>query len=173
MFSVFALFANLLRFTSLTSLPNCALCTLLTFFFLSTCRTVLKSLAPIPECEEESLCREEEEEELPPRVQKTDTSSIAKPEQPATKLVLENKPSAGPILHRKPATEPLKAVVPSTSPSKPQGWEAIPKPKSHSGLDYSKWDKIEEDSSEDEDDEEDELPQYKFKVRSVGVRSVK
>lgn len=131
------------------------------------------SLAPIPECEEESLCREEEEEELPPRVQKTDTSSIAKPEQPATKLVLENKPSAGPILHRKPATEPLKAVVPSTSPSKPQGWEAIPKPKSHSGLDYSKWDKIEEDSSEDEDDEEDELPQYKFKVRSVGVRSVK
>ena len=132
----------------------------------------MKSLAPIPECEEESLCLEEEKEELPPKGQKTQTS-IAKPDKPATELALKNKPSTGPILDRKPASEPLKAEVPSTLPSKPQGWEAIPKPKGHSGLDYSKWDKVEDDSSEDDDDEEDELPQYKFKVRTVGVRSVK
>jgi hypothetical protein len=63
---------------------------------------------------------------------------------------------------------------PANLPSKPQGWEAIPKPKGHSGLDYSKWDKVEDDSSdEDEDDGEEELPQYKFKLRTVGVRSVK
>ncbi|KXG27114.1 protein unc-45 homolog A [Sorghum bicolor] len=131
------------------------------------------SLAPIPECEEESLCLEEEKEELPPKVQKTE-NSITKPNQPATEPVLENKPSNGPILNRKPATEPQKVEVPSALPSKPQGWEAIPKPKGHSGLDYSKWDKVEDDSSEDDDDEEeDELPQYKFKVRTVGVRSVK
>lgn len=133
----------------------------------------MKSLAPIPECEEESLCFEEEKEELPPKGQKTETSS-AKPDEPATELALKNKPTTGPILDRKPATEPLNAEVLSTLPSKPQGWEAIPKPKGHSGLDYSKWDKVEDDSSDDDDDEEeDELPQYKFKVRTVGVRSVK
>lgn len=131
----------------------------------------MKSLAPIPECEEESL--EEEKEEVPPKGQKTETS-IPKPDEPATELALKNKPSAGPILDRKPATEPQKVEVRSTLPSKPHGWEAIPKPKGHSGLDYSKWDKVEDDSSDDDDDEEeDELPQYKFKVKTVGVRSVK
>ncbi|KAJ1272779.1 hypothetical protein BS78_06G228200 [Paspalum vaginatum] len=130
------------------------------------------SLAPIPECEEESLYLEEKEE-LPPKGQKSE-ASIVKLEQPATELVIEDKPSTGPILDRKPATEPQKVEVPSTLPSKSQGWEAIPKPKGHSGLDYSKWDKVEDDSSEDEDDDdEEELPQYKFKVRTVGVRPVK
>ncbi|WVZ87127.1 hypothetical protein U9M48_033819 [Paspalum notatum var. saurae] len=129
------------------------------------------SLAPIPECEEESLYLEEKEE-LAPKGQKTG-ASIIKLDQPASELVLEDKPSTGPILDRKPATESQKVEVPSL-PSKPQGWEAIPKPKGHSGLDYSKWDKVEDDSSEDEDDDdEEELPQYKFKVRTVGVRSVK
>nr|CAB3462386.1 unnamed protein product [Digitaria exilis] len=73
-----------------------------------------------------------------------------------------------PTIDRKP--EPQKVEVPV--PSKPQGWEAIPKPKGHSGLDYSKWDMVEDDSGEDEDEEE-ELPQYKFKVRTIGVRPVK
>ncbi|KAK8449632.1 hypothetical protein SEVIR_7G248500v4 [Setaria viridis] len=132
------------------------------------------SLAPIPECEEESLYLEEEKDELPPKGDQKIETSITKSDQPETKLVLENKPSNGHILERKPGTEPQKVDVPPTLPSKPQGWEAIPKPKGHSGLDYSKWDSVEDDSSEDEDDdEEDELPQYKFKVRTVGVRSVK
>lgn len=134
----------------------------------------MKSLAPIPECEEESLYLEEEKDELPPKGDQKIETSITKSDQPETKLVLENKPSNGHILERKPGTEPQKVDVPPTLPSKPQGWEAIPKPKGHSGLDYSKWDSVEDDSSEDEDDdEEDELPQYKFKVRTVGVRSVK
>ncbi|CAN6236240.1 unnamed protein product [Urochloa humidicola] len=133
------------------------------------------SLAPIPECEDESMYLEEEEnEELPPKGDQKIETSITKPGQPESELDLENKPSNVIIPQRKPATEPQKIEVPPTLLSKPQGWEAIPKPKGHSGLDYSKWDSVEDDSSEDEDDdEEDELPQYKFKVRTVGVRSVK
>ncbi|KAF8670330.1 hypothetical protein HU200_050878 [Digitaria exilis] len=129
------------------------------------------SLAPIPECEEESLYLEEEKEELPPKGDQNIETSMAKPDKPETELVPENKPANVPILDRKPAPESQKVEV--LVPSKPQGWEAIPKPKGHSGLDYSKWDMVEDDSSEDEDDEEEELPQYKFKVRTVGVRPVK
>jgi len=134
----------------------------------------LKSLAPIPECEEESMYLEEEKEELPPKGHQKIETSITKPDQPETELVLENKPPNGHVLERKSTTEPQKVNVTPILPSKPQGWEAIPKPKGHSGLDYSKWDSVEDDSSEDEDDdEEEELPHYKFKVRTVGVRSVK
>ncbi|KAL5977221.1 hypothetical protein ACLOJK_021564 [Asimina triloba] len=53
-----------------------------------------------------------------------------------------------------------------------KAWEAIPKPKGHSGLDYSRWDQVEDDSSEEEE-EEDAGPQYRFRVRTIGVRPVK
>lgn len=54
------------------------------------------------------------------------------------------------------------------------GWQTIPKPKGHSNLDYSRWDRVEDDSSDEEDDdEEDSQPQYRFRVRTVGVRQVK
>lgn len=141
------------------------------------------SLAPIPESEEESLYAEEKEdlppkenkkneeylyteekEDLHPKENKKNETFIAKSDQPSTKLIPENKP----------ATEPQKVEVPPSQLSKPQGWQTIDKPKGHSGLDYSKWDRVEDDSSEDdEDDDEDEMPQYKFKVRTIGVRSVK
>jgi hypothetical protein len=132
---------------------------------------VLKSLAPIPECEEESLCLEEDKEELP---SKQDQNSITKPDQPEPAPSFESKPSNEQILERKPAAVPQKVEASANLPSKPQGWETILKPKGHSGLDYSKWDKVEYDSSDEEDDDdEEELPQYKFKLRTVGVRSVK
>ncbi|KDP25098.1 hypothetical protein JCGZ_22633 [Jatropha curcas] len=57
-----------------------------------------------------------------------------------------------------------------------KAWQAIPKPKGHSTLDYARWDRVEDDSSEednDDDDEEESQPQYRFRVRTVGVRSVK
>lgn len=63
---------------------------------------------------------------------------------------------------------------PSVQDSK--GWQAIPKPKGHSTLDYARWDRVEDDSSEDDDDDDDEeesQPQYRFRVRTVGVRPVK
>lgn len=54
------------------------------------------------------------------------------------------------------------------------GWQTIPKPKGHSNLDYSRWDRVEDDSSdEDDDDEEESQPQYRFRVRTVGVKQVK
>ncbi|KAB2601917.1 protein unc-45 A-like [Pyrus ussuriensis x Pyrus communis] len=59
---------------------------------------------------------------------------------------------------------------------KENGWQAIPKPKGHSSLDYARWDRVEDDSSEeddDDDDDEDSQPQYRFRVRTVGVRPVK
>lgn len=44
-------------------------------------------------------------------------------------------------------------------------WQAIPKPKGHSYLDYSRWDRVEDDSiDEDDDSEEDSQPQYYFRV---------
>uniref|UniRef100_A0ACD5V1F4 Uncharacterized protein n=1 Tax=Avena sativa TaxID=4498 RepID=A0ACD5V1F4_AVESA len=122
------------------------------------------SLAPIPESEEESLYTEEDKEDLTVKENKKNESSVDKPDQPSTKLIPE----------KKPATEPPKVEAPPNLPSKPHGLEPIEKPKGHSRLDYSKWDKVEDDSSEDDDDDdEDEMPQYKFKVRTIGVRSVK
>lgn len=55
------------------------------------------------------------------------------------------------------------------------GWQTIPKPKGHSNLDYSRWDRVEDDSSDEDDDEDEEesQPQYRFRVRTVGVQQVK
>ncbi|XWS27526.1 hypothetical protein CRYUN_Cryun26dG0122700 [Craigia yunnanensis] len=56
-----------------------------------------------------------------------------------------------------------------------KGWQAIPKPKGHSALNYARWDRVEDDSSEDDSDDDDEesQPQYRFRVRTVGMRPVK
>ncbi|KAI3456695.1 hypothetical protein Pfo_013358 [Paulownia fortunei] len=55
------------------------------------------------------------------------------------------------------------------------GWRTIPKPKGHSHLDYSRWDRVQDDSSEEEDDDNDDdsQPQFRFRVKTVGVRAVK
>uniref|UniRef100_A0A1D1XD29 Mitochondrial import receptor subunit TOM34 n=1 Tax=Anthurium amnicola TaxID=1678845 RepID=A0A1D1XD29_9ARAE len=111
------------------------------------------SLAPIPESEEEALIpeeeeREEEEEGIMEDVDKNTERPSSIPESPAKNTR-------------------------NSSDVDPKGWEAIPKPKGHSGLDYSRWDKVEDNSSEDEEDEEEEEPRYRFRVQTVGVRSVK
>lgn len=112
------------------------------------------SLAPIPESEEELLYVEEEEEE------KRGITLAGKEKSKDPKI--SPKASATP-------TQNLEAHPYLL----PKGWEAIPKPKGHSGLDYSRWDRVENDSSEEEDDEEEEQqPQYRFRVRTVGVRPV-
>ncbi|XP_073055912.1 uncharacterized protein [Primulina eburnea] len=58
---------------------------------------------------------------------------------------------------------------------KQSGWQALAKPKGHSNLDYSRWDTVEDDSTEEEDEDEDEdsQPQYRFRVKTVGVKAVK
>lgn len=68
--------------------------------------------------------------------------------------------------------------VPLLSGKQSNAWQAIPKPKGHSTLDYARWDTVEDDSSEEEDDEDsndsdESPPQYRFRVKTVGVRPVK
>ncbi|XP_068320713.1 uncharacterized protein [Pyrus communis] len=80
-------------------------------------------------------------------------------------------------------TSPAEVVAPraehvkaSSEKEKDKGWQAIPKPKGHSSLDYARWDRMEDDSSEDDDDDdddEDSQPQYRFRVKTVGLRPVK
>lgn len=48
------------------------------------------------------------------------------------------------------------------------GWEAIPKPKGHTGVDYSRWSNLGDDLSDDEEEEEEE-PQYRYRLTKVGL----
>lgn len=116
------------------------------------------SLAPIPESEEESLYLEEE-------------GGGEEAEEGIT-LTGEHKGEDPKISPKSPVT--LTQNLEAPPDVLPKGWGAIPKPSGHSALDYSRWDSVENDSSEEEDDEEEEQqPQYRFRVRTVGVRPVK
>ncbi|KAF3338651.1 protein unc-45 A-like protein [Carex littledalei] len=117
------------------------------------------SLAPIPESEEEALYENDEDEKqqksqplLKPH-RKIDSPAI----KPDAQLAVPSKPD------------------PSTNTKRVNGWETIPKPKGHAGLDYSRWDKVEDGSSEEESDDDDDegQPQYRFRVRTVSMRPVK
>ncbi|CAH1435034.1 unnamed protein product [Lactuca virosa] len=116
------------------------------------------SLAPIPELEEEEEEEDNEEDEQSTSVE------IAENDIDDTK---GHEPDT--------AVSNLENVEITITPSQTQSLkEEIPKPKGHSRLDYSRWDKVEDDSSEeDEDDDEDSQPQYRFRVKNIGVRSVK
>ena len=74
------------------------------------------------------------------------------------------------------AEDPSSTSSGSSTNSSLKGWEAIPKPKGHSGLDYSRWDSMAGDISDGDDDEEDEeddsAPQFKFRLRTVGLKSI-
>ncbi|XP_042496847.1 protein unc-45 homolog A [Macadamia integrifolia] len=152
------------------------------------------SLAPIPESEEESLMAELEEEEeyeeeecekekgKPVDVR---AGSNQKAESTSTSSDPEEKPVDVRAGSNQKAESASASSDPQVSTSQTQSlkdspdhhsraWEAIPKPKGHSNLDYSRWDRVEDDSSEDDEDEDDECqPQYRFRVRTVGVRPVK
>lgn len=105
------------------------------------------SLAPIPESEDESSYNDEDAKA---------TRKNAVPCRSPEPTVIETGDSEA-----------------SSHPNS-QGWKTIPKPKGHAGLDYSRWDRVEDDSSEDEENErEDQQPQYRFRVRTIGVRPVK
>lgn len=134
----------------------------------------MKSLAPIPESEEEEHHLEEDEEE-------EEEEEVEVPEIEEKKEIISEKED------RKIDPPRVQVEAPSTKNQnigavdatqdvipKIKGWEAIPKPKGHSGLDYSRWDRVEDDSSEEDDDEEEEQkPQYRFRLKTVGVRPVK
>ncbi|CAH2033401.1 unnamed protein product [Thlaspi arvense] len=121
-----------------------------------------KSLAPIPECEAEL---EEDEED-------TEEKGTSKDETREKKRVLVESAVA-------PKTPEVREEKSKEGGPLSNGWQAIPKPKGHSTLDYARWDTVEDSSSEEEEDEdsdddgEESPPQYRFRVRTVGVRPVK
>lgn len=150
-----------------------------------------KSLAPIPESEAEL---EEDEEESDVEQDNEENASI-KDELG----VQEGKRFDSVVSIRRDLETPGEyainkgeVVAPKTPEVREQnskegplsgkqsnGWQAIPKPKGHSTLDYARWDTVEDGSSEEENDDEDSddsdesPPQYRFRVKTVGVRPVK
>ncbi|KAL9409909.1 hypothetical protein AB3S75_048184 [Citrus x aurantiifolia] len=160
------------------------------------------SLAPIPESEAEFEEEEEEEEEEinqagPYGIEEEEGKSDEKEDAVAPVIKMDNKGEPEVKAPKTPgingnseprieqSAEPKRTNIneataldhtskkPTVQDSK--GWQAIPKPKGHSTLDYARWDRVEDDSSEDDDgdDEEESQPQYRFRVRTVGVRPVK
>ncbi|XP_061358165.1 uncharacterized protein LOC133302414 [Gastrolobium bilobum] len=157
------------------------------------------SLAPIPESEEEFEEQEEEKAEVILKVENkkeemggkyaatSNTRTHQKDELGKGIISAECAPQETDSKfsskqgrdhnyeHKKSTAEALVPKAPNREsteqPSK--AWQTIPKPKGHSSLDYARWDSVEDDSSEDDDNDEDEDCQYRFRVRTVGVRPVK
>lgn len=140
----------------------------------------------LPESEEE---REGEEEEEDKDEDETELKRDEAQEQ-VDKNLEEDKKDQIDVVRIDQKAEPettttnVRVYAPQTLSKKDsseqdsKGWQAIPKPKGHSNLDYSRWDRVEDDSSEDdddddEDDDEESQPQYRFRLRTVGVRPVK
>lgn len=120
------------------------------------------SLAPIPESEEEVLASDAEEtQSRSPVTRKSSLNGSPTQKFPVNESTQESSPNS----------ESSSSSSQGISTSHPKGWDAIPKPKGHSGLDYSRWDKVESDSSDDEEDEDSE-PHYRFRLRTVGVQPV-
>ncbi|KAF3438262.1 hypothetical protein FNV43_RR21023 [Rhamnella rubrinervis] len=94
--------------------------------------------------------------------------SVRSPEQERDQKINSLRTTTAEVVA--PQTQQIKEL----SDKDPKGWQAIPKPKGHSSLDYARWDRVEDDSSEEEDDEDDDdesQPQFRFRVKTVGVRT--
>ncbi|TKY49398.1 unc-45-like A [Spatholobus suberectus] len=160
------------------------------------------SLAPIPESEEEFEEQEDEEPEVIPQGENKKeemgekyllTSNIRtdQKDELGKGIIIaecaphETDPKFSSKQGRNQNHEPKKSTADAIAPNAPnresteqhsKGWQTIPKPKGHSALDYARWDSVEDDSSDDDDDDnedEESLPQYRFRVRTIGVRPVK
>ncbi|KAK4285697.1 hypothetical protein QN277_002360 [Acacia crassicarpa] len=145
------------------------------------------SLAPIPELEEEFEEQGDDEDEVTVKGNNKWEKSQEKDElDKATITNAEIDSRVSSEQRREQNSEP-RTSTPETIAKAPQeepaeqhskAWQSIPKPKGHSALNYARWDSVEDDSSEDDDndddeDEEESQPQYRFRVRTIGVRSVK
>ncbi|CAI8595489.1 unnamed protein product [Vicia faba] len=155
------------------------------------------SLTPIPESEEEFEEQEDEKDEVMGKGEQK-KEEIGQKHAAASNVRIDHKvePGKGVIsiecapkeadpkfssiqgrdqnYEPKKSTEELKIPRVLNNESTEQGWQTIPKPKGHSALDYARWDSVDNDSSEDDEDEDDEsFPQYRFRVKTIGVRPVK
>lgn len=157
------------------------------------------SLAPIPESEEEFEEQEDEESAIP--LEENEKEEMGEKYSPASNIRTDQKDELGKGIvfaecapcetdpkfsskqGRNQNPQPKESTVDAIAPKAPnresteqhsKGWQTIPKPKGHSALDYARWDSVEDNSSDDDDSEDEEsLPQYRFRVRTVGVRPVK
>ncbi|KAL8171692.1 hypothetical protein V2J09_023496 [Rumex salicifolius] len=124
------------------------------------------SLAPIPESEAEVEEEEEEEswKEEPKEVRELKLAEEAKQRDHALASTNQKEASS-----TRKSVAPQRQSQAESSTNQTIGWKAIPKPLGHSKLDYSRWDKVESDSSEDDEDEdsddEDDHPRYRFRVK--------
>ncbi|XP_068323008.1 uncharacterized protein [Pyrus communis] len=120
-------------------------------------------------------------EQIPEVNETTTVADVIPPKTPVNREVpLHGRDPKGNYIKTISPAEVVAACAVKVSSEKEKekenGWRAIPKPKGHSSLDYARWDRVEDDSSEeddDDDDDEDSQPQYRFRVRTVGVRPVK
>lgn len=141
-----------------------------------------KSLAPIPEAEAELEEEDEDVEEAEPQegdedVEEAEPTEDEKEGEEEKDLVRSKVVIDQNVEHERttPSAEVISPQFESTKGSSEQnsaGWQAIPKPKGHSQLDYSRWDRVDDESSEDDDDEDDDeesQPRYRFRVKTVGV----
>ncbi|XP_054795448.1 uncharacterized protein LOC129315819 [Prosopis cineraria] len=150
------------------------------------------SLAPIPESEEEFEEQGDDEDEVTikgdnkwGKSQEKDVGSDQKDElDKASNAEIDSKLSSEQRMDQnsepKTSTPGTIAKAPYEEPAEQhsKAWQSIPKPKGHSALNYARWDSVQDDSSEDDndddnEDEEESQPQYRFRVRTIGVRSVK
>jgi len=171
------------------------------FFFSLYILAQGKSLAPIPESEEEFEEQEDEEREViiegenekeemgekyslisNIRTEQKDelgkgiviTECAAHEADPKFSMKQGRNENYGSKKFTADAIAP-KALTRESNERHSKGWQTIPKPKGHSALDYARWDSVEDDSSDDDgdNDEEESLPQYRFRVKTIGVRPVK
>lgn len=141
-----------------------------------------KSLAPIPEADAELEEEDEDVEDAEPQdwdddVEEAEPTEDEKEDQEEKDLVRSEVAVDQNDEHDRttPSAEVISAQFENTKGSSEKnsaGWQAIPKPKGHSQLDYSRWDRVDDESSEDDDDEDDDeesQPRYRFRVKTVGV----
>lgn len=133
------------------------------------------SLAPIPEAELEEDEDEDDDLKVDWEEQCTNKETNEVDVGEDNRDVIEataRKAESGSV---KQTTEVGDVQKIESSEQQPSSWEAIPQPKGHSRLDYSRWDRVEDESSEDDDDDDDDdsQPQYRFRVKTIGVRAVK
>ncbi|XP_074296039.1 uncharacterized protein LOC141623795 [Silene latifolia] len=125
------------------------------------------SLAPIPEEEEED---DDTSEDVVERDKNSEDSDwLQKAEDTSVK---HERKDVDENISFGPNGSPLSSDSPSN------GWREIEKPKGHSKLDYSRWDSVDDGSSDDDDDDDDDSdeetqPRYKFRFKTVDLKHVK
>ncbi|KAE8713578.1 Cysteine-rich RLK (RECEPTOR-like protein kinase) 8 [Hibiscus syriacus] len=125
----------------------------------------------LPAVREDPNVKESSEQEIDCKCVPEINTRVAAPQEPNSKGY-PGIPKSDAHIEQKKVPQRIGVSVPIGQGTKDsKGWQAISKPKGHSALDYARWVKVQDDSSDD--DEDDSQPRYRFRVRTVGMRPVK